>query len=199
MEFDVALVVVTSALIHPLREFFIKDNRYPEGLTFSVVAMFGLISGIQVLITGADPWAAVAVWPAVAVSGAAVVLFYYCTISTLRYGDLYAQDNHAEEHSGDGYPSERRATARELRERPAAQASNVDYGRHHHHERRGNELIAVEQALDDDCSADQTRGRPSGGRPSGRLPGHEPSDCRAGDIEGPARPEKGAPKNGHPR
>lgn len=88
MELNVALVVITSALIHPLREFFIKDNRYPEGLTFSVIAMFGLISGIQVLVTGANPWAAAAVWPAVAVSGLSVILFYYCTINALRHGDL---------------------------------------------------------------------------------------------------------------
>lgn len=88
MELEVALVVVISALIHPLREFFIKDNRYPEGLTFSVIVMWGIISSIQVLVTGAEPWAAAAVWPAVLVSGAAVVLFYYCTISTLRHGDL---------------------------------------------------------------------------------------------------------------
>lgn len=82
------LVVVISALIHPLREFFIKDNRYPEGLTFSIIAMWGIISGVQVLVTGADPWAAAAVWPAVLVSGVAVILFYYCTINTLRLGDL---------------------------------------------------------------------------------------------------------------
>ncbi len=88
MELDVALLVFASALIHPLREFFIKGNRYPEGLTFSVIAMFGLISGVQLFITGDDPWAAAVVWPAVLISGVAVVLFYYCTISTLRDGDL---------------------------------------------------------------------------------------------------------------
>ena len=88
MDLGVALLVIASALIHPLREFFIKDNRYPEGLTFSVIAAFGIYSGIQVLVTGADPWAALAVWPAVLISGAGVILFYYCTISTLRHGDL---------------------------------------------------------------------------------------------------------------
>ena len=88
MEPHVALLVIASAVIHPLREYFIKDNRYPEGLTFSVIAMFGILSGLQVLITGADPWAAAAVWPAVLISGAGVILFYYCTIATLRHGDL---------------------------------------------------------------------------------------------------------------
>jgi drug/metabolite transporter (DMT)-like permease len=88
MEPHVALLVIASAVIHPLREYFIKDNRYPEGLTFSVIAMFGILSGVQVLVTGADPWAAAAVWPAVLISGAGVILFYYCTIATLRHGDL---------------------------------------------------------------------------------------------------------------
>ncbi len=88
MEPIVALLVISSAVIHPLREFFIKDNRYPEGLTFSVIAMFGIISAIQVFVTGADPWAAMAVWPAVLISGLGVILFYYCTISALRHGDL---------------------------------------------------------------------------------------------------------------
>ena len=88
MPVEVALLVVASALIHPLRELLIKDNRYPEGLTFGVIAAFGVFSGIQVFLTGADPWAALAVWPAVLISGAGVVLFYYCTISTLRHGDL---------------------------------------------------------------------------------------------------------------
>ena len=88
MEPVIAILVILSAVIHPLRDFFIKDNRYPEGLTFSVIAMFGILSGVQVFLTGANPWAALTVWPAVMVSGVGILLFYYCTISTLRHGDL---------------------------------------------------------------------------------------------------------------
>ncbi len=53
MDPAVTALVLTSAAIHPLREFWIKDDIYPEGLTFAVVKpkIFGplIVLGISVV------------------------------------------------------------------------------------------------------------------------------------------------------
>lgn len=63
-------------------------NAYPEGLAFAVLVQFSLYSTIQVLVTGVDPWAALAVWPLVAVSSVAVIVYYLLIVLTLKLGDM---------------------------------------------------------------------------------------------------------------
>ena len=69
-------LVIASAILHPMREMLIKGNTYPEGLAFGVMLQFGLYSTIQVLVTGVDPWAALAVLPFAIISSVAVIVFY---------------------------------------------------------------------------------------------------------------------------
>lgn len=88
MELNVALLVIASAILHPMRELLIKGNAYPEGLAFAVMLQFGLYSSIQVLVTGVDPWAALAVLPFAVISSVSVIIFYLLMVMTLQRGDM---------------------------------------------------------------------------------------------------------------
>ena len=84
----VAVLVIGSAVLHPLREVYIKDNAYPEGLAYAVPAMFALLSGVHVAATGADPWAAFEVWPLVVASGVGVILYFVLSVMCVKLGDV---------------------------------------------------------------------------------------------------------------
>lgn len=81
-------MVLISAALHPLREFFIKDNASPEAMTIAVIVVFGFLSMSHVLVTGADPWSALQVWPLVLISAAGGAVYYLCVLKTLNRGDL---------------------------------------------------------------------------------------------------------------
>ena len=84
----IAALVIGSALLHPLREVYIKDNAYPEGLAYAVMAQFALLAGIHVMVAGSDPWVALNVWPLVVASGVAVILYYLFTVMCVKLGDV---------------------------------------------------------------------------------------------------------------
>ena len=82
------LLVIGSAVLHPLREVYIKDNAYPEGLAYAVMAMFAVLAGIHVAAAGSDPWAALEVWPLVVASGISVIVYYLFTVMCVKLGDV---------------------------------------------------------------------------------------------------------------
>ena len=84
----VATLVIGSAVLHPLREVYIKDNAYPEGLAYAVMAQFALLAGIHVAVAGSDPWTALEVWPLVVASGVALILYYLLTVMCVTLGDV---------------------------------------------------------------------------------------------------------------
>ena len=84
----IAALVIGSALLHPLREVYIKDNAYPEGLAYAVMAQFALLAGIHVVVAGSDPWVALNIWPLVVASGVAVILYYLFTVMCVKLGDV---------------------------------------------------------------------------------------------------------------
>ena len=84
----VAALVIASAVLHPLREVYIKENAYPEGLAFAVMTLFALLSGIHVAVAGSDPWAAFEIWPLVVASGISVVLYFQFTVMCVKLGDV---------------------------------------------------------------------------------------------------------------
>jgi drug/metabolite transporter (DMT)-like permease len=88
MTATILVLVLASAALHPLREFFIKGDATPSGVTLAVVLQFCILAGLQTWITGSDPWAAFQVWPAMLVSGCAILFYYWCLVMTLRTGDL---------------------------------------------------------------------------------------------------------------
>ena len=88
MTITILTLVLASATLHPLREFFIKGDATPSGVTLAVVFQFCVLAGIHTWAEGTDPWTAFRVWPAMLVSGLGILLFYWCLVMTLRTGDL---------------------------------------------------------------------------------------------------------------
>jgi len=84
----ILVMVLSSAALHPLREFYIKGDATPEGVTLAVNIWFLLLAGLHVLVTDMDPWAALKVWPLMAISGLGLLFFYWCIVAALRSGDL---------------------------------------------------------------------------------------------------------------
>ncbi len=84
----ILFLVLGSAALHPLREFCIKGDSTPEGVTLAVNIWFGILAGIHVFTAGMDPWTAFEVWPMMAISGLSLLLFYSCIVATMRSGDL---------------------------------------------------------------------------------------------------------------
>lgn len=83
----IALVLVSAAL-HPLREFFIKESSTPEGVTFAVIVYFGVLATLQLAVTGVDFWSGLVVWKLVLISSISVVAYYVCLVAAMRTGDL---------------------------------------------------------------------------------------------------------------
>ncbi|MDH3581680.1 MAG: DMT family transporter [Hyphomicrobiales bacterium] len=83
----VALVLISAAM-HPLREYFIKSDATPEGVTLAVVFQFGVFAGIHAWVLGVDPWISFKVWPFMVVSGFGLLFYYWSVVTTLRTGDL---------------------------------------------------------------------------------------------------------------
>ena len=88
MSISIVLLVVISALLHPLRVFLIKGDSTPEGLTLSVVIIFGFMSFFQIILMGINPWKVFEIWPLVAISSLGLVLHLWCIVKSLRVGDF---------------------------------------------------------------------------------------------------------------
>ena len=88
MDPAVASLVIASAVLHPLREVYIKDSAYPEGLAYAVMTMFAVLAAIHVAATGANPWAALEIWPLVVASGVFVILYFLFTVMCMKLGDV---------------------------------------------------------------------------------------------------------------
>jgi drug/metabolite transporter (DMT)-like permease len=88
MTTTIVALVLLSAAIHPLREFFIKGDATPEGVTLAVVILFGVLAGLHGWFAGVDPWTAFEVWPQMLISGLGLLVFYWCVLGMLKTGDL---------------------------------------------------------------------------------------------------------------
>ena len=88
MSISIVLLVVISALLHPLRVFLIKGDSTPEGLTLSVVIIFGFMSFFQIILMGINPWKVFEIWPLIAISSLGLLLHFWCIVKSLRVGDF---------------------------------------------------------------------------------------------------------------
>ena len=88
MSISVVILVVISALLHPLRLFLIKGDSTPEGLTLSVVIIFGIMSFFQIIVMGINPWEVFEIWPLIAISSLGLLLHFWCIVKSLRVGDF---------------------------------------------------------------------------------------------------------------
>jgi len=82
------MLVVSSAAMHPLREFFIKGDASPEGVTLAVNIWFWILAAAHVLATGMNPMDAFEVWPMMLISGTGLLFYYWCVVATMKSGDL---------------------------------------------------------------------------------------------------------------
>jgi len=84
----VLFLVIFSALLHPVRVFLIKGDNTPEGLTLSVVIIFGFMSFFQIILMGINPWEVFEIWPLIAISSVGLLLHFWCIVKSLRDGDF---------------------------------------------------------------------------------------------------------------
>ena len=88
MSVSIVFLVVISSLLHPLRIFLIKGDSTPEGLTLSVVIIFGFMSFFQIILMGINPWKVFEIWPLIAISSLGLLLHVWCIVKSLRVGDF---------------------------------------------------------------------------------------------------------------
>ncbi len=88
MSIPVLFLVIFSALLHPVRVFLIKGDNTPEGLTLSVVIIFGFMSFFQIILMGINPWEVFEIWPLIAISIVGLLLHFWCIVKSLRVGDF---------------------------------------------------------------------------------------------------------------
>ena len=88
MSIHIVLLVVISSLLHPLRIFLIKGDSTPEGLTLSVVIIFGFMSFFQIILMGINPWKVFEIWPLIAISSLGLLFHFWCIVKSLRVGDF---------------------------------------------------------------------------------------------------------------
>lgn len=90
MGVEIVLLVLTSALIHPVWNLIIKKNPDPQlGYLFLTVTM-GLCALMHGLATNADFAAALSILPLIGVSVGGQILYGTCLTATLKRGDLSA-------------------------------------------------------------------------------------------------------------
>ena len=77
MSLPVLFLVIFSALLHPVRIFLIKGDNTPEGLTLSVVIIFGIMSFFQIILMGINPWKVFEIWPLIAISSVGLLLHFW--------------------------------------------------------------------------------------------------------------------------
>ncbi|NIR31377.1 MAG: EamA family transporter [Gammaproteobacteria bacterium] len=88
MEPAIAAMVLLSAAVHPVRDLVLKGSAYAESAYLGVTLTWVACAALQIGLLDLDPWAAAKVWPAVLVSTAGLFVYYFCTLLTMRRGEL---------------------------------------------------------------------------------------------------------------
>ncbi|GAB4239406.1 MAG: hypothetical protein Kow0032_26520 [Methyloligellaceae bacterium] len=88
MELDIAAMVLASAAIHPVWNLLLKREPDPQLGYLALTFVLWLCAATQVLIGGADLWAALGVLPLIALSWCGQVLYGTSLTATFRRGDL---------------------------------------------------------------------------------------------------------------
>lgn len=88
MDLHVVALVMLAVLIHPLRDFVLKGNAYPEAAYFGVILFWAAIASVQAQLLGVDVQSALAVWPLVVFSALGLAFYYVGVLTTMKTGDL---------------------------------------------------------------------------------------------------------------
>ena len=62
MELNIFALAFTSAMLHPWREFFIKQNQNPEGACLAAMMVWTTLAALHALIEGVDLFSIKLIW-----------------------------------------------------------------------------------------------------------------------------------------
>ncbi len=88
MDHYAIVLILLSALLHPLRDLTLKSIPRPEWAYLGVTGSWVAIAALQVAWAGGSLALAPEIWPAVAISAAGLTAYYFGTMAALRLGDL---------------------------------------------------------------------------------------------------------------
>ncbi len=88
MTLEAILLVLVSALLHPVRDLILKGHAHPESAYLAVTAGWVFISVIHALVNGAGLALPDGVWVLAVVSAVCLTAYYFGTMAALKTGDL---------------------------------------------------------------------------------------------------------------
>ncbi|KIC20851.1 MULTISPECIES: EamA family transporter [unclassified Leisingera] len=90
MELLWILLVLLSAVTHPLRDLTLKGVAHPVSCYTGVCLSWVVFAGLHMALAGHSPALPAGVWPLVLASALGLTVYYYGTLSALRRGNLSA-------------------------------------------------------------------------------------------------------------
>ena len=88
MELNIFALAFTSAMLHPWREFFIKQNKNPEGACLAAMIVWTTLAALHAFIEGIDLFSIQLIWPITLASGLGFICFFIFALRTYRDGDF---------------------------------------------------------------------------------------------------------------
>ena len=76
MELNIFALAFTSAMLHPWREFFIKQNKNPEGACLAAMMVWTTLAALHAFIEGIDLFSIQLIWPITLASGFGFICFF---------------------------------------------------------------------------------------------------------------------------
>lgn len=88
MTLHAALLVLFSALLHPVRDLILKGHPYPESAYLAVTAAWVAIAFAHTVAAGTPLTLPAGTWQLVVASAACLTAYYFGTMAALKTGDL---------------------------------------------------------------------------------------------------------------
>lgn len=88
MDHHATVLILLSAMLHPLRDLTLKSIPRPQWAYLGVTTSWVAIAALQIAGTGGSFVLDPQIWPAVAISAAGLTAYYFGTMAALRLGDL---------------------------------------------------------------------------------------------------------------
>lgn len=88
MTYEAALLVLLSALLHPLRDLILKGHSHPESAYLAVTGAWVAIALGHAAVTGQSLALPASAWPLAVASAACLTAYYFGTMAALKSGDL---------------------------------------------------------------------------------------------------------------
>lgn len=88
MNLEIAALTLASAVLHPIWNVLVKRAASPERSFLSLATVLSALGLCHALLTGADLWAALRLWPVLALSYLGQLVYGTALVATLKRGDL---------------------------------------------------------------------------------------------------------------